>query len=309
MRGDPPDVAPVGASYEIVHGDQRAVVTESGATLRAYQVGSRPVIEAFDGPDTVPIGCQGEVLAPWPNRIVDGRWTWEGASYQLWLTEPERGHALHGLVRTVTWSAVSHERDRVELETRLLAHPGWPFPLHFVATYALGRKGLVCGLTASNIGRRPCPYGAAAHPYLAIPGGTVDDAIVRIPAATWLATDDRLAPTERRATQGTTRQFSETAPVGARKADNAFTGLDRRPGGDVEASVTAPDGRTAVVWGDSSVKWFQLFTGDTLPPSWRRRTLALEPMTCGPDALNTRDDLVILEPGESHTMTWGLALR
>jgi aldose 1-epimerase len=95
-----------------------------------YEVGSRPVIEPFDGPDTVVIGCQGEVLAPWPNRVVDGRWKWAATSHQLWITEPARGHALHGLVRTLAWTVAAREPHQVELETTLLAHPGWPFPLH-----------------------------------------------------------------------------------------------------------------------------------------------------------------------------------
>jgi aldose 1-epimerase len=298
----------VGRLFKIGDGDQRVVVTESGATLRTYDVGGRPVVEPFDGPETPPIGCQGEVLAPWPNRVVDGRWTWASTGQQLWITEPEHGHALHGLVRTLAWSPVEAEPHRISLGVTLLAHPGWPFSLRFEVSYALGAEGLTSHLSATNIGRTPCPYGAAAHPYLAVPGGTVDDATLDIPAATWVATDDRLAPLERRATAGTPYAFDVRTPIGARQVDNAFTDLERLPDGRVEARLTAPDGRTTVMWGDSTVRWWQLFTGDVLPARWRRRTLALEPMTCGPNALNTGDDLLVLEPGERHTMTWGLTL-
>ncbi|MDP9387927.1 MAG: aldose 1-epimerase family protein [Actinomycetota bacterium] len=294
---------------EIGYGDQRAAVTESGATLRVYDVGGRPVIEAFDGPEAPATGCQGEILAPWPNRVVDGRWTWDGVEHQLAITEPERGHALHGLVRTLRWDVVEHGADRVELEAVLLAHPGWPFPLHLSASYALGAGGLTSVLTATNVGRTPCPYGVATHPYLAVPGGTVDDAVLRMPAATWLSTDDRLAPVDRRPTAGTPYEFTDETPIGERRADNAFTDLDRLPDGRVEATLTAPDGRTTVMWGDAGVRWWQLFTGDALSPRWRRATLALEPMTCPPDALNSGEDVVVLEPGQSHTLTWGLQLR
>jgi aldose 1-epimerase len=267
------------------------------------------VLEPFDGPETPVVGAQGEILSPWPNRVVDGRWRWNGADQQLWLTEPARGHAIHGLVRRLRWTPFEQEAHRVGLETTVLAHPGWPFALHLEATYALSAAGLSCGLVATNIGREPCPYGAATHPYVAIPGGTVDDAILRIPAATWLATDERLAPTERRPTAGSAYDFDGAAPVGSRQADNAFTDLERDGHGLVEATVTAPDGRTTVVWGDASVRWWQLFTGDALPERWRRRALALEPMTCGPNALNTGEDLVVLASGEQHSMTWGMALR
>ncbi|HSH22537.1 MAG TPA: aldose 1-epimerase family protein [Acidimicrobiales bacterium] len=300
-------VAPVGRLFEIAHGDQRAVITEAGASLRVYEVGPRPVVEPFDGADTVPIGAQGEILAPWPNRTVDGSWRWGSTRHQLSITEPERGHALHGLVRTLAWTPVENGVSRIDLATTLLAHPGWPFPLQLTVTYALGPAGLTCRLMATNIGRARCPYGAATHPYLAIPGGT-DEAVLRIPAATWLATDDRLAPTERRATAGTPYDFDGSVPVGAREVDNAFTDLERAPDGRVEASLRAPDGRTTVLWGDASVRWWQLFTGDALPSRWRRAVVALEPMTCGPDALNTGDDLAVLDPGETHRMTWGLRL-
>ncbi len=299
---------PAGRPLEIVHDEQRAVVTCSGATLRSYDVGGRPVVEAFHGPDSVGVGCQGEVLAPWPNRVVDGRWTWHGSSFQLWITEPERGHALHGLVRTLTWNVVEHRENHVEMDVLLLAQPGWPFPLHVVVSYALDPTGLTSVLTATNVGRQPCPYGAGMHPYLAMPGGTVDDAVLHLPAATWLATDGRLAPTGRRSTAGTSFDFTDGTPIGHRRADTAFTDLRTEENGRVEARVSAPDGHTAVLWGDASVRWWQLFTGDALPEPWSRAALALEPMTCGPNALNSQEDLIVLEPGAAHSMTWGLFL-
>jgi aldose 1-epimerase len=301
-------VAPVGHALEITDGDQRAVVTESGATLRVYEVGDRPVVEAFNGPDTVIVGCQGEILAPWPNRTENGVWTWGGTTCQLSITEPDRGHAIHGLVRTLRWETVDHGPAEVVLETTLLAHPGWPFPLHFAVRYALGDAGLTSTITATNIGEGPCPYGVATHPYLAVPGGTVDDVALRIPAATWVETDERLIPVGRRATTGTLYEFDGVAPVGDRQVDHAFTDLARLPDGRVEASLLAQDGSVTTLWGDSSVRWWQLFTGDALPERWRRSTLALEPMTCAPNALNTGEDLVILDPGASHSMTWGVRL-
>lgn len=300
-------LAPVGRCLGIAADDQRAVVTESGATLRRYDVGDRAVVEPFDGPEWPVVGCQGEVLAPWPNRVADGRWRWRGDEHQLAITEPERGHALHGLVRTLAWNVVDHGPDHVALDVRLLAHPGWPFPLHLVATYTLDDAGLTSTLTATNVGRTPCPYGAAVHPYLALPGGPVDLAVVRLDAATFLETDDRLLPVARRPTAGTPFDFTDGSPVGGRQVDTAFTGLRRREDGRVEARVVAPDGNATTMWGGPTVRWWQLFTADTLPGRWRRATLALEPMTCAPDALNSGDGLVVLEPGERHTLTWGLA--
>ena len=298
----------MGRSLPIVHGDQRCVVTQSGATLRSYEVGPRRVVEPFDGPESPVVGCQGEVLAPWPNRVVEGRWAWRGRPYQLSITEPERGHALHGLVRTSTWTVVEHLPGEVTREVLLLAQPGWPFPLLCSITYVLDAHGLRSTLTSTNVGRDPCPYGAATHPYLAVPAGSVDEAVLNLPAGTWLETDERLAPLRRRSTAGTPYDFTGPAPIGTTKADTAFTDLPIGPNDRVEARLTTPDGRTTVLWGDRSVRWWQLYTGDTLPTPWRRATLALEPMTCAPDAFNSGDGLVLLEPGDSHSMTWGITL-
>lgn len=299
-------LGPGGRLFEIIAGDQRAVVSESGATLRAYEAAGRAVVERFDGPDTEVVGCQGQILAPWPNRIVDGRWARDGTAYQLSITEPERGHALHGLVRTLAWEPVEHRPGGITLATTLLEHPGWPFPLAVTVTYDLHAGGLVSSLTATNVGRRPCPYGAAAHPYLALGGAPVDDVVLDLAADTYVATDDRLAPTGRHPTGGTPFAFDGRRPVGDRQVDSAYTDLVRLPDGRVEAGLTLPDGARTVVWGDATVRWWQLFTGDALPERWRRRTLAVEPMTCAPDALNSGDGLAVLSPGEGHTMTWGL---
>ena len=300
-------VGPGGRLFEIESGDHRAVVSESGATLRVYEAAGRPVVEPFDGPDTEVVGCQGQILAPWPNRTVDGRWTGGGTTYQLWLTEPERGHAIHGLVRTLAWTPVDPRPDRITLATTLLEHPGWPFPLSFSVTYAVGPEGLVSTVTATNVGRRPCPYGAAAHPYLHLGGAAVDDVVVDLAAATVVETDDRLAPTGRRPTAGSPFAFDGSGPIGDRRVDNAFTDLARLPDGRAAATLTTPDGARTTLWGDASVGWWQLFTGDALPERWRRTTLAVEPMTCAPDALNSGDGLVVLPPGASHTLTWGVS--
>lgn len=298
---------PVGPPLTITHGEQSCAVTPSGATLRSYLVGDRPVIESFDGPESPVVGCQGEVLAPWPNRVVDGRWTWRGTPYQLSITEPERGHALHGLVRNLTWTVVAHRDESVTLEVLLLAQPGWPFPLRCTIEYALDAEGLRSKLTSTNVGRHACPYGAAVHPYIALPTG-VDEAVLHLPVATWIATDDRLAPVGRRPTAGTVYDFTHGTPVGATEVDTAFTDPVTGEDGRVEARVTTPDGRTTLVWGDHGVSWWQIYTADTLPQPWYRRCLAVEPMTCAPDALNSGDGLIVLEPGDSHALVWGISL-
>jgi aldose 1-epimerase len=68
-----------------------------------------------------------------------------------------------------------------------------------------------------------------------------------------------------------------------------------------------PGGETATLWLDASYPFLMLFTGDTLPDAARRRrSLGVEPMTCAPNAFQSRDGLRTLAPGESISCAWGI---
>ncbi|MBV9465259.1 MAG: hypothetical protein JO169_04010, partial [Solirubrobacterales bacterium] len=71
--------------------------------------------------------------------------------------------------------------------------------------------------------------------------------------------------------------------------------------------LQAPDGRSVTLWADQSYPYLMVFTGDTLPPTQRRRGLAVEPMTCPPNAFASGDGVRVLEPGESLAGSWGIA--
>ena len=64
----------------------------------------------------------------------------------------------------------------------------------------------------------------------------------------------------------------------------------------------------ATLWLDESYRYVMAFTGDTLDPERRRRAIALEPMTCPPDALRSGTDLIRLAPGTTWTGRWGLSV-
>src|SRR3979411_1230033 len=101
---------PSGEQYEILFGDQRAVVTEVGATLREYLSGGRAILEGFASSE-ICSGGRGQVLMPWPNRLRDGAYAFGGSRLQLPLSEPERRNAIHGLVRWANWRPLEHTRE------------------------------------------------------------------------------------------------------------------------------------------------------------------------------------------------------
>jgi len=294
------------SDVEIAWEDQRAVVVEEGGGLRAYSADGHAVLDGYEAGEPATSG-RGQVLIPWPNRLEDGQYELDGQSYQLPLNEPERRNAIHGLVRSARWAAVEREADRVVMEHALRPQPGYPFSLDLRVEYRLSADGLRVHTTATNSGAERCPYGAGAHPYVTVGTPTVDAAVLRVPARTVLASDDRGLPTGSQPVDGTRYDFRSPRPLDATLLDHCFTDLERD--GDNLARVRLEDrgtGRAVTVWADASYPYLMLFTGDPLPDV-DRRSLAVEPMTCPPNAFRSGESLIRLEPGESTAGAWGIA--
>jgi aldose 1-epimerase len=153
------------------------------------------------------------------------------------------------------------------------------------------------------VGSRACPYGAGAHPYLTVGSERVDTATLHIPASTVLQADERGLPVGELPVEGTAYDFRRPRPIGDTVLDHAFTGLER--GSDGRARVELDGERSVSIWVDESYLYLMVFTGDPLPDV-SRRSLAVEPMTCPPNAFRTGVDVVRLEPGESFTSVWGI---
>ncbi len=296
---------PSGRQLHLANGDQQAVVTEVGATLRSYTVGDEPILDGF-AEDEICSVARGQLLIPWPNRLGDGRYSFGGTDHQVPLDEPELSNALHGLVRWDSWAAEPHSASRLTMRHRLHPRPGYPFCLELTADYQLERTGLTVSLAAINIGDAPAPFGAGSHPYLRVGTPFIDTCTLRIPASTALLTNSRFLPVGRAPVAGTDRDFREPRLIGDIRIDASYTGLARDPDGLARVTLQAPDGRRLTLWTDESFRWLQLFGGDPLPRGERRRGLAVEPMTCPPDAFRSGEDLIVLEPGETTGARWGI---
>jgi aldose 1-epimerase len=247
------------------------------------------------------------VLIPWPNRIEDGRYEWEGESHQLPLDELERSNAIHGLVRWEAWTPIEHEPGRLVLEHVLYPRPGYPFSLALRIEYALSDEGLTVVTTATNVGADACPYGAGVHPYLTPGTPTVDSLVFRAPARTVLRSDDRGLPVSEEPVDGTEYDFRQARLLGRTRLDHTFTDLERDLDGIARAELTEPEsGAGVMLWLDEAHPYLQLFTGDPLPDV-ARRSIAVEPMTCPPNAFRTGKNVIRLEPGAVFMSSWGLA--
>jgi aldose 1-epimerase len=292
-------IPPTGAQYPIRSGEHAAVVVEVGGGLRTYEVAGQPVVDGY-AEDELPPGAAGQVLAPWPNRLRDGRYTWNGEEHQLALSEVPNHNAIHGLVRWLPWQPVSASDSAVTLACVLPPHPGYPWRLELGTTWSFGAAGLEATHTATNLSDSPAPFGLGLHPYLTVPGTRVDDIVLTIPADQRLIVDARKLPLGARPVAGTDWDFTQGRRIGSAQLDTAF-------GGNGAVVLASPGGdRRVMVWADEQFRWWQLFTADTLAEPRRRRSVAVEPMTCPPDAYHSGRDLVTLAPGEAWRARWGI---
>jgi aldose 1-epimerase len=298
---------PSGEQFELSHGEQRAVVVEVGGGLRAYAVGGNDVLDGYSLEEMCSSG-RGQILIPWPNRLRDGRYEWQGEQLQAPLSEPERGNAIHGFVRWANWTASERDQDRLAME--LVSHPrdGYPFALELRLEYTLSDEGLTVTTSATNVGRQPCPFGVGAHPYITAGTPKIDECVLQAPGGAWMPTDDRMIPTGSNPVQGSEYDFREPRQLGETQLDTGYAELERGDDGRARVLLENPSsGRRVELWADESFPYLMLFTGDALPDeSRRRRGLGVEPMSCAPNAFQSGEGLLTLDPGQSFTGSWGI---
>lgn len=289
-----------GDQFVLEHGDDRAVIASIGATVREYIHRGRHLVRPF-GADVVRPAFESALLAPWPNRVIDGRYRWEGVDYQLPLTEPDRGHALHGLVGWLDFARVGGSDSTLELRAHIEPQVPYPFRIRLDVVFELGGAGLLTTVTATNVGSGTAPFGTGPHPYLVAGQGAVDDWTLDLPAHdVQLVSLPRLLPGDVVGVVGTEFDFTTPHAIGDTFIDHCYTGLRRDSAGNATVRVLAADGSgVGMAWGPECA-WVQVHTAD----GSGRSGLAVEPMTCPPGAFNSGQDVNALAPGEATTAAW-----
>jgi aldose 1-epimerase len=294
-------VLPSGEQWTIRAGEYSGTVVSVGGGLRGLSYAGREVLLGYPEDQPARAGI-GQHLFPWPNRITDGKYTFQGVDQQLYLSEPARSNAIHGLTRWANWERVDDGTDESVVETgyRLHGQPGYPHQLDLTLTYRLdATNGLTVTAGALNVGADDAPYGYGCHPYLTV-GRQIDECELEFTAADWLqVTPDRLSPVGLAPVAVSRYDFGQARKIQDLDIDNAFTNLPST----WEVRLTDPaTGNSARL--SSDTRWMQLYTANALG----RVGLAVEPMTCPPDAFITGDDLVVLKPGDEHTTSFSVSI-
>lgn len=296
---------PSGKQYELSRGSLTATLTEVGAGLRTLTAAGRPLIDGYPATEKCS-GARGHSLIPWPNRIKAGRYRWRGVDYQLDLSEPAVHGAIHGLTRWASWDVVEHDSEHIIFRHVLYPCQGWDWVYDCVIEYVLDDSGLIVRTTAMNRSETAGPYGTGAHPYLSLGEATINDAIVSVPGSIYLPVDDAGIPTGQVSVEGTRYDLRSPATLGDRQIDVAYADIARGADGRARVTMAGKNGDAVSLWVDNSYPYLEIYTGDTQPEPRQRTGLGVEPMTCAPDAFNSGDGLITLEPGETHTAAWGI---
>jgi aldose 1-epimerase len=300
----------MGEQIEIGSGDCRAVIAEQGATLESVQVAGVELVDSYDDAGFPGNACYGQILAPWPGRVEDGRYSFDDLSYQLPINDLDAHAAIHGLVRWSPWQIRERQPDRVALTYRCLAQPGYPFALELEQTYAWRAGALESRTTVTNLGATTAPYGYGSHVYFTVGSQRIDGDVLQAPGQRFYHADERLTPRLPSATvTGTPYDFLEPKVLGDLVLDTGYSHLRRDEDGWSRVRYQAPDrSRTIVIAMDPSIDYLQLYSGDTLPVG-QRRGLAIEPYTCVANAFNNGDGLIRLEPGAPVSTVWTVSLE
>ncbi len=298
---------PSGRQYALGRGNSQVHITQVGATLRSYTVDGRDVVEGFGIGERATDG-RGQVLAPWPNRLTDGRYRYGDHDCQAPLNEPSRHGAIHGLVRWLDWAPVVHDPASVTLSCAVRPQPGYEWQLDLEVTYALDDAGLTVTFQAVNADTQRAPLGVGFHPYLTFGSTSIDGLHLTIPATTYLDPSGPAGRSVMAPVAATPWDFTKPRRIGSTQLDTPFGGLVRGHDRRAVARLDDPDGgRSVQLWVDDAYRYLMVYTADQVGrPERRRRAVAVEPMTCPPDALRSGTDVIELEPGESWHGSWGI---
>lgn len=286
-----------GERFAISGSGYTAEVSEVGGALGGLWLNGSPVTVESD-PDELPPKSTGCVLAPWPNRIRDGRYRFDGVDYQLPLTEPATHNASHGLVKWNRWRCLEQTAESVLLECDVVPQTGYPFEIRLNLLYILDSEGLKVSLAATNPGDRPAPFGVGFHPYIDLGSAPLEEAELQVPAASVLRTDERQIPVSKEPVEGTEFDLRTSRPIGSLRLDHGFTDLT----GSV-ARVRSGSRTVELRWSPAFTT-LQVYTPPFITPG--RNAIAIEPMSCPANAFNSGEHLVRLEPDERWTGEWSI---
>ncbi len=269
-------------------GDLAEIDLNCGAALTRLVLSREDVIKYPLKVDDPGRGYPSALLFPFPNRIKDGRYTFEGNEYRLDINDQETFSAIHGLIAFKPFEIEKQEKASATLLFTYHGEmEGYPFPYEFRITYTLRKSKLDISVIAKNTGEKSMPFGFGWHPYFGISGKPIAEMEVHVPDRNKIELSDRFIPTG-----DSSFEHEGIIPLKNTILNNVFSVAGKTKKSEV--SLKHEDKKLVVSQesGPGKLEYFILYT----PPT--RDCIAIEPQSCNTNAFNNGDGLQMLKPGE-----------
>ena len=323
-------VSALGSKYQVyyIQQDGKAVaeiVPALGNNCYAFRVADGDTwLNLIDAPPDLatleerPTAYGNPILFPFPNRIRNGTWQFEGETYQF-DKAPESPTTIHGLLLNQPYQVESHGADEngatlvCSLNSRDFPDVGrqYPFPFRIEITYTLKDAVLTMGIAIKNTGDRNMPMGFGIHPYFSVDLGTeanAAEAVITVPAAKYWELDDVLVPTGVQHDVADTLDLRNGQPFAKLKLDHVFTDVQLVDGVSRCLIENKDTGYGMVMESDAQFRELVVYT----PPD--RDAICFEPYTCPTDAINLEArgipaGVIVLAPDETFSGTVRFMLK
>jgi len=290
-------------------GHAMTILPAYGANLMGLNLHHTPIIDGLLVPEEVGTDrfYKSAFLFPYPNRTRNGQYVFEGKEYQLYVNETTINTALHGFGYWKSFSVVDvitqENVAAIELQYQYKGEEmGYPFSALVEITYSIStQRGFKTDIRVKNTGTTNMPLGLGWHPYLML-DVPINELEIKIPRSQRHRLDHQMCPTgEKSLFDG----YLQCTSLGSNFFDDCFL-IEQIGERTAETCLChPPTKRKITVWqetGFHKFNYLQIFT----PP--HRKSIAIEPMTCGVNALNTLEGLITLKPNETFDGSFGINL-
>lgn len=271
---------------------QLVVDLKHGASIKELKLADVPILRSEDGGE-----YQAALLFPFPNRLKNGTFEFEGKTHHFEHNDFGRPNALHGMIHNKGFVVESHEENEVTLRFDYSGEDtAYPFPFKIELMYALQEKSLEVALKITNSGPENMPCGFGWHPYFYTEN--FEETRLKTPLLMEVDIDEQMIPTGRK---GPFNAFDDFQNISNFDLDTCFK--IQEPSERASTFLKLINGNTIEVWQDQNFEFIQVFTPN------EKASVALEPMTCNIDALNNKEGLRILAPNEEWQLSFGVKLN
>lgn len=302
---------------ELKYKDQRLVVDPLGGGIAEYYKESdgnrHDIVYGYKNKEEQ-AGSMGDVLFPFPGRVENAEYDFNGQHYKLSGLRIKDGNAQHGFAKHAKWEVLNQTDHSVTIAFKMdeseYAEKGYPFSMNLRLEYYLNDEGLTCSATVENFGKTAAPFGLGFHPYFTLGNNNINDISMRIPAREFVEFDENLKPTgELLDMYDAPFTFLKKRAIDDEVIDNCFTEVVYEDG-IAKTELSDNEGSSIVIWQDDNLPYIQVYSADTLDDKHKRKAIAIEAQTCCGYAFNMPEmGLKVLRPGERFEAKWGIIAK